>query len=106
MSTQQKILENCLKLTFNKGKLRLDKILLKNFFDALPQELQIAAKYVADGGTDMKGLFRTLAHVEETIQLDPSNEQHQAEIARQYLTATNFGSPEEIQEEIDYLERY
>ena len=73
----------------------------REFFDALPQELQIAAKYVADGGTDMKGLFRTLAHVEETIQLDPSNEQHQAEIARQYLTATNFGTPEEIQEEID-----
>ena len=73
----------------------------KEFFNSLPQELQIAAKYVADGGTDMKGLFRTLAHVEETVELDPRNEQDQAEIARQYLTATNFGSPEEIQEEID-----
>jgi len=73
----------------------------KEFFNSLPQELQIAAKYVADGGTDMKGLFSTLAAVEEVTQLDPSNEQHQAEIARQYLTATNFGSQEEIQEEID-----
>ena len=26
---------------------------------------------------------------------------HQAEIARQYLTATNFGTPEEIEEEIE-----
>ncbi len=73
----------------------------KEFFQSLPQELQVAAKYVADGGTDMKGLFRTLSHVEEIIQLDPENENHQAEIARQYLTATNFGSPEEIQEEIE-----
>ena len=73
----------------------------KEFFNSLPQELQVAAKYVADGGTDMKGLFRTLSHVEEIIQLDPDNENHQAEIARQYLTATNFGSPEEIQEEIE-----
>ncbi len=73
----------------------------KEFFDALPQELQVAAKYVADGGTDLKGLFRTLSHVEEIIDLDPENENHQAEIARQYLTATNFGSPEEIQEEIE-----
>ncbi len=73
----------------------------KEFFNSLPQELQVAAKYVADGGTDMKGLFRTLSHVEEIIQLDPDNERHQAEIARQYLTATNFGSPEEIQEEIE-----
>ena len=73
----------------------------KEFFNSLPQELQVAAKYVADGGTDMKGLFRTLSHVEEIIQLDPENENHQAEIARQYLTATNFGTPEEIQEEIE-----
>ena len=73
----------------------------KEFFNSLPQELQVAAKYVADGGTDMKGLFRTLSHVEEIVQLDPDNENHQAEIARQYLTATNFGSPEEIQEEIE-----
>ena len=73
----------------------------KEFFNSLPQELQVAAKYVADGGTDMKGLFRTLSHVEEIIQLDPENESHQAEIARQYLTATNFGTPEEIQEEIE-----
>jgi len=73
----------------------------KEFFNSLPQELQVAAKYVADGGTDLKGLFRTLSHVEEVMDLDPDNEAHQAEIARQYLTATNFGTPEEIQEEIE-----
>jgi hypothetical protein len=73
----------------------------KEFFNALPEELQIAAKYVADGGQDLKGLFRTLAQVEEMIQLDPSNEHDQAEIARQYLYATNFGSSEEIESEIN-----
>jgi len=72
----------------------------KEFFNALPEELQIAAKYVADGGQDLKGLFRTLAQVEEMIQLDPSNEYDQAEIARQYLYATGFGSSEEIESEI------
>ena len=73
----------------------------KEFFNSLPEELQIAAKYVADGGQDMKGLFRTLAQMEEMISLDPANEYDQAEIARQYLTATNFGTPEEIDEEIN-----
>jgi hypothetical protein len=73
----------------------------KEFFQSLPTELQVAAKYVADGGTDMKGLFRTLSHVEEIVELDPANQHDQAEIARQYLTATNFGTAEEIQEEID-----
>lgn len=72
----------------------------REFFESLPEELQIAAKYVADGGTDLKGLFRTLAYVEEMIQLDPSDERDQEEIARQYLHATNFGSAEEIEAEI------
>lgn len=73
----------------------------KEFFESLPSELQVAAKYVADGGQDLKGLFRTLSHVEEVIELDPENEDHQAQIARQYLQATNFGNSEEIEEEIE-----
>jgi hypothetical protein len=73
----------------------------REFFNALPEELQIAAKYVADGGQDLKGLFRTLAHVEEIVQLDPNDEYDQAEIARQYLHATRFGTAEEIEAEIE-----
>ena len=73
----------------------------REFFQSLPEELQVAAKYVADGGTDLKALFRTLAEVEEVIDLDPSNEYDQAEIARQYLYAKRFGSPEEIEAEIN-----
>lgn len=73
----------------------------REFFEALPEELQYAAKYVADGGTDLKGLFRTLAQVEEIRQLDPTDEYDQAEIARQYLHATRFGTAEEIEAEIE-----
>jgi hypothetical protein len=75
----------------------------KEFFRALPEELQYAAKYVADGGQDLKGLFRTLAQVEEIRDLDPTNEYDQAEITRQYLYATNFGTTEEIESEIEDL---
>ena len=73
----------------------------REFFEALPQELQAAAKYVADGGQDLKGLFRTLAQIEEIRELDPTDEYDQAEIARQYLYAKRFGSPEEIEAEIN-----
>ena len=73
----------------------------KEFFESLPEELQAAAKYVADGGTDLKGLFSTLAQVEESRDLDPSIEQDQELIVRDYLSATGFGDIEEIQEEID-----
>jgi hypothetical protein len=73
----------------------------KQFFDSLPQELQIAARYVAEGGTDMKGLFQTLASVEETRSLDIKEEKDQEAIIRDYLSATGYGSEEEIHEEIE-----
>ena len=73
----------------------------KQFFDSLPQELQVAAKYVADGGQDLKGLFSTLAQHEETRSLDMSTEKGQEHIIREYLTATGYGTAEEVQEEIE-----
>jgi len=73
----------------------------KEFFESLPDELQYAAKYVADGGQDLKGLFRALAQVEEVRQLDPSKETDQEEIIRNYLQATQFGTADEIDEEIN-----
>tara|TARA_R100001440_G_scaffold18817_3_gene31872 strand:- start:1481 stop:2785 length:1305 start_codon:yes stop_codon:yes gene_type:complete len=73
----------------------------KQFFNSLPQELQVAAKYVADGGTDLKGLFGALAQVEEVKELSTSSESGQEHIVREYLTATGYGTPQDIQEEID-----
>ena len=73
----------------------------KQFFDSLPQELQVAARYVADGGKDLKGLFSALSHVEQVRELDPKKEKDQEKIVRDFLGATGFGSAEEIEEEID-----
>ena len=86
---------------FQEKERKIKEAAPKDFFNALPDELKTAAKYVADGGQDLKGLFRTLAQVEEVFELDPDDENHQAEIARQYLWATNFGTPEEIETEIE-----
>ncbi len=73
----------------------------KQFFDSLPSELQIAARYVAEGGQDLKGLFSTLAQTEETKSLDVKKERDQERIITDYLTATGYGSAEEIAEEIE-----
>jgi len=73
----------------------------KEFFESLPEELQYAAEYVANGGTDLKGLFSALAASEEVRGLDPSDEMDQESIVRSYLRATNFGTDDEISEEID-----
>jgi hypothetical protein len=72
-----------------------------SFFDSLPNELKYAYKYIADGGQDLKGLFKALSHVEEVRSLDPSDDNDQELIARQYLRATQFGSEDEIDEEIN-----
>ena len=74
------------------------------FFQSLPEELQVAAKYVADGGQDLKGLFRTLSQVHGIVELDADNENDQSEIARQYLHATRFGTTEEIEQQIEEWE--
>jgi len=73
----------------------------KKFFKSLPEELQIAARYVADGGKDLKGLFGALSRVEETRELDIKNENDQEQIIREYLGATGYGNAEEISEEIE-----
>ena len=73
----------------------------KQFFDSLPQELQVAAKYVADGGQDLKGLFSTLAQVEETRSTDTSTVEGQSQVVREYLASTGYGTVEDIEEEIE-----
>jgi len=73
----------------------------KEFFEALPKELQAAAKYVADGGQDLKGLFKHLAAVEENKSISLDTEKGQELVARQFLQATNFGTEDEIQEQIE-----
>lgn len=72
----------------------------KEFFQSLPEELQYAAKYVADGGKDIKGLFKALSHVEEVRALDATVEADQEQIVRSFLQANNFGDATEINEEI------
>ena len=69
------------------------------FFKSLPEELQYAAKYVADGGQDLKGLFQALAATEHVREMDPSDEYDQEFIVRQYMQAKGFPA-ETIEEDI------
>lgn len=65
----------------------------QEFFESLPDELQAAAHYVMNGGTDIKGMFRALAQVEEVRELNPEVDTDQEAIVRQYMQAK--GIPEE-----------
>ena len=73
----------------------------KQFFNSLPQELQVAAKYVADGGQDLKGLFGALAQVEHARDFSIDTVEGQEYVVREYLNVTGYGTAEDIQEEIE-----
>lgn len=98
-----KDMEELLDANYADRENKLRKQVPAEFFDSLPEELQIAAKYHADGGQDMKGLFRALGETAEIQALDPTDPKNYEKIVRQFLTTTNFGTAEEIDEEITGL---
>lgn len=73
----------------------------EDFFNSLPEEIQIAAKYaIVDKGKDLKGLFRLLGEAREVRDLDVDDENDQETIAREFLHSTGFGTADEIDEEV------
>lgn len=72
-------------------------------FQQLPEEVQAVIHYALNGGQDIKSVFSQLAKAQETFDLDIKNEEDQEVIARQYLNVTNFGSAEDIEDEISVL---
>lgn len=73
----------------------------KEFWQSLPKEIQYVGKYLADGGTDLKDLFRALSQTEEVKQITIDDERGQEMVCREYLNATGFGDAEDIEEEIN-----
>jgi len=71
-------------------------------FSKLPAEFQYAVDYIKNGGTDVKSLFKVLSKVEEAKSLDPDNDPKG--VVREYLEKTNYGTPEEIQDQIEEWE--
>lgn len=98
-----KDLEELLDANFAEKENKIRQQVPLEFFDSLPEELQVAAKYHADGGQDMKGLFRALAATAEVQALDATDPKNHEQIVRQFLTTTGFGTSEEIDEEITAL---
>jgi len=72
-----------------------------DFLNSLPEELQSAAQYVMNGGRDLKSLFKVLSDTTEITDLNPNVEEDQEIILRQFLSVTNFGTAEEVNEQIE-----
>ena len=92
--------EELLEANFKEKEDRLMEELPNSFYQSLPKELKKAYEYVANGGTDLKNMFRALAAAEEVRELDPASDEGQEQIVRAYLQATRYGTAEEVEEEI------
>ena len=93
--------EDLIKSNFEEKEKELTEKTQKEFFEALPKELQMATKYVLDGGNDLQGMFRALAQTEQVKKLDVGVPEHHEHIVRAYLYAKNFGTQEQIEEQIE-----
>jgi hypothetical protein len=67
---------------------------------ALPEQFQAAYEYARNGGQDWDSFYAAMGAANRTAQLDPNNEDHQVEIAREYLYATNFGDAALIEDQL------
>lgn len=85
---------------FKSQKEKSQKEIAEQFYTGLPQEMQQAYEYIANGGTDIKGMFSALASTAELSSIDVTSEDGQKQAIRAYLQTTQWGTPEEIEEEI------
>lgn len=74
--------------------------LQNSFFNEMPEEFALAYNYIQKGGTDIKGLFKMFAENAETFETDTTNEEDAESITRSYMKLTNFGTDDEIEEQV------
>ena len=96
--------QELIEANFNSYEKEVNEKIPQQFFQQLPPEMQQAYEYIANGGTDMKGMFSALAQTQEIATLDITKEAGQKHAIRTYLQATNYGTPEEVEDEINSLE--
>lgn len=88
---------------FDRQKNELAEGLPAQFFQNMPVEMQQAYHYIANGGQDLKGLFKAMGQSQEVREINVETEAGQAYAVRAYLQATNYGTPEEIEDEVQSL---
>lgn len=96
--------QELIEANFENQQSKTGEQIANQFFESLPGEMQQAYTYIANGGTDIKGMFNALAASTEVKELDITQEAGQKHAIRAYLNAVNFGTPDEIEDEIYTLE--
>lgn len=88
----------------NQDRLRkeLEEKVPQEFFDSLPEDMQSAAAYVANGGKDLKKIFKQLSDKVEIETTDIKTVTGQEDTVKKWLSSTGL-TEEEVQEELNSL---
>lgn len=66
----------------------------------LPPQFQSIIKYGLNGGQDINSLLQSWANVEKVYNIDTTTDGGKEEVVREYLTLSNYGTPEMIEQDI------
>jgi len=72
-------------------------------YDSVPEDVQHLLRYVANGGKDTRAIMKSLLSSAATQQLDMSTPEGQEQAIREFWGMTDYGTPEEIEEELNTL---
>lgn len=88
----------------NQDRIRkeLEEKIPQEFFDSLPEDMQSAAAYVANGGKDLKKIFKQLSDKVEIAGVDIKTVNGQEDVVKKWLASTGLDETE-VQEELNSL---
>jgi hypothetical protein len=69
-------------------------------YESLPPQYRAMYEYAVNGGNNWEQFAQSLNSYQSVLQLDPSNEDHQPAIVKNYLEAVGFGNPQMIQKQV------
>jgi len=95
--------EELIEANFQRTQDELQEKLPAQFFSSMPTEMQQAYSYIANGGTDLKSLFQAMGQANEIREMSIDTESGQMQAVRSYLQSTNYGTSDEIEDEIQSL---
>lgn len=96
-------IKELIETNINEIKKNANEEFAQEFFENLPPEIQAAYQYVQKGGTDIKGMLRALSVSKEISDYDISGQNGQRGIIKAYLMSTNYGTEDEIEDEINSI---
>lgn len=77
---------------------------IQGFWQGMPNEFQKAYAYIQNGGKDIVSFMSSLADQKKVEDLKIDTVENQRKVVRQYLKAKDFGTEEEIEDELEDYE--